>query len=135
MNMSDLKTKLTNFLSGDLATETDAMLTSMGYVKADSIKPETPVDAEAIKAEAVKAGREAAMKDVSDILDMCALAGTMAKATDLIQSGASVETIRKQLVDAKAEEAKGTEIKNNVSPLNTGEVNPVIADAMRRAGK
>ncbi len=137
MNMSDLKTKLSNFLSGDLSAETETMLAELGYSKQPAT-PE-PVDVDAIKSEATtagrKEGREAAMKDIAEILDLCALAGSIDKAADLIQTGASVETVRKQLVDAKAAEQDGKEIRNTISPTMTGDHNPLIADAMKRAGK
>ena len=137
MQMSDLKIKLSNFLSGDLSAETETMLSELGYAK-KTATPD-PVDVDAIKSEAAtagrKEGREAAMKDVAEILDLCTLAGSIDKAANLIQAGTTVETIRKQLVDAKASEQEGNEIRNTISPTMTGDHNPLIADALRRAGK
>ena len=148
MNMTDMKTTLKSFLSGDLSTETEAMLETMGFIKKGTEQPAAAIDTDAIKLEATKAGkaegvaeglatgrtegRASAVADAKSILDMCALSGKLDKAASFITSGATVETVRAQLVDTKAEEQKGTEIKSAVSPLTTGDVNPVIAEAIKR---
>ena len=143
MNMSDLKNTLKSFLSGDLTSETEKMVEGMGFVKKEAIQAPAPapeaeaeVDVEAITATATEAGkklgRESAMEQITEILNMCALAGKMDKAVEMITSGATIETIRKTLIDQKADEQKGEEIRNNISPLTTGDENPVIAEAIRR---
>ena len=145
MNMSDMKNTIKSFLSGDLKAETETMFSGLGFEKkaeAKAPEPETPpilepkVDVDAITTAATEAGKieshKSAMDQITEILNMCALAGKMDKAVEMISSGATIETIRKQLIDAKAEEQKGSEIKNNISPLTTGDVNPVIAEAIRR---
>ena len=71
---------------------------------------------------------------VNGIHDICALAGQEKMAPAMIQKGTTVEAARTEVMAAKAAGTERTQIRSTVSGLSTGEVNPVVADAKKRAG-
>lgn len=145
MNLSDLKTGLSQFLSGDLKAETETALSTLGFVRKTEAA-EMP-DVDAIKVEAETSGKTAgieegkaegakvAMATATEIMNLCIVDGKPDLAIELIRSGASIDGAREKLLALKADEDKTKGIKSTVGALSTGSTNPLLADAMRRAGK
>ena len=148
MNLSDLKIKLGSFLSGDLKAETETMLETMGYVKKpeevtpepETVAPEVPaqeqVDVEKIKAdakaEALKEANDEASR-VKEITEACILAGKESLLPGFIENKSmTVEAVKKQILDGRATDVDKNTTVSTVDPFNSGEVNPVIAEATRR---
>ena len=85
--------------------------------------PATPVanaapDTAKIAADARAEGEQAAMARVTEIMDLCALAGAADKAAGLIASGKSVADIRKELVTARATAGDGIDNRQPTSGAN-----------------
>ena len=120
-------------LEGLIATpDTDAAaaLAELGYVpRAEG----EPVDVEKLTADAEARGRKEAQTRMEGILDLCLLGGVPEMAHTLIKDGATVEQSRKRILDHKAAKSGKDEIISTVTPTNTGEVNPLLADARKRA--
>ena len=152
MNFSDLKIKLTSFLSGDLKAETEAMLSTMGYGKTETVDVEkikadaiATVDVEKIKADAAEAAKKEAdtagalrgstetRASAVEILDLCALAGTPGMASELIKSGDTAEAAKEKIIAAKADSSLDNDINSQHSGLNTGGINPLLASCQKAA--
>ena len=73
---------------------------------------------------------------VKEILGLCEVAGVhdLAFVQGLLTDGVTTEQARTKILEAKADQSKQTHIFSTVSALSTGEVNPLLADAKRRAG-
>jgi len=89
---------------------------------------ETPADAEA---KGKEAGAVEAVRVATDIIELCALGGKPEMAKDMIGARISVDEAKKRILEAKA--ASGPEIISTVGAISTGEVNPLLMDAKRRA--
>ena len=111
----------------------DAIAAGLG-VKAEQLAG----DAKSIDFAVLKtAMKEDAAKDITaritQIMEMCTLAGAEKQALGYITSNAAIEDIRKQIVEGKAASDARAGIRSTVSATSTGEVNPLIADAQKRA--
>jgi signal peptide peptidase SppA len=119
-------------LQGLMATpnvDIAAALAELGFVpKAE----EAPADIEALTADAEARGRKDAQTTMTGILDLCLLGGVPEMANVLLKEGATVEEARKKILDYKASKDGKNEIISTVTPTNTGEVNPLLADARKR---
>lgn len=134
MNQNELKTQLEGLITTP-GLDAEAALEELGFVAKPSGEPEPAVDLEAARKEAAETAAAEALGRVRGILDLCALAGMPEMAATLIREDLSVEDARKRILEARAEESSRQEIVSTVSALSTGEVNPLLADARRRAGK
>lgn len=67
------------------------------------------------------------------ILESCSLAKTPDLALDLICDGSSIETAHKMIMTVLAERTNSTTIISTVNPQKNGSINPVLADARKRA--
>lgn len=111
-----------------------SILGELGYVP----KPATGEailawDIEKIKEEAKKQGRESALKDILTILDICTLGNADPQAASgFIRDGLGPEKARENVLKALATEAQKSQIRSTVSPLSTGEINPLVQDARKR---
>ncbi len=85
--------------------------------------------------EGIEKGKTESQTRAVQIMELCSLAKTdMASAMDYVKDTAlGVEDARKKVIDARAEADKQTAIKSTVGPLSTGEKNPLIEDARKRA--
>ena len=128
MNQEELSSQLEALITTP-GVDADAALLSLGYVPQAS-----EINVEAIIAEATEKGRQEATARVMGILDLCKLAGMPEMAVSLIKDNATVEEARKKIIDAKADESGKDEIISTIGALTTGEVNPILADAQKRAG-
>lgn len=130
MDANEVKGKLSAILeAGD---EAEKALAEAGYVPASEAKP----DIEKIKAEAFKAGASAELARFAEIFDLCELAGLSDAGVirGMIADGTSAAEARKKIIDAKAEQDDGRNIRSTHGGLNNGGVNPLVANARKRAG-
>ncbi|MBF0395767.1 MAG: S49 family peptidase [Desulfobacterales bacterium] len=137
MEISELKQGLESFIGdGSKKAEVITMLSDLGFKEANSIESSiTQAKGEGEK-EGKKEGEKQALSRVSEILELCNLAGMPHIANSLItDSSLSIESARKKIIEAKASQSMETEIRTTVHPLSTGEVNPLLNDAKRRAAK
>jgi ClpP class serine protease len=109
----------------------------------------TKADAEALVAAAevtarqeghaagVDEGRESGRQDARamaiEILEVCSLAGMEQLATALIKEGTTVEDARARCLSEKARESERTQILSTIGAVSGEGVNPLIADAKKRA--
>lgn len=75
--------------------------------------------------------------DTQEILSLCKLAGVtdIGFAVSLVSDGISIKQAKEKILQAKADDSDQNEIFSTVGAISTGEVNPLIADAKRRARK
>lgn len=111
-----------------LQAESDALL----IARDEDNEKKLATAIEKAKAEGVTEGAEESRKMVVSILELCAVAGNEKIGLKLISEGVTEEDARKQLIKAQTDETK-EQIISTVNPLNTGETNPLLADAERRA--
>ena len=79
--------------------------------------------------DAIKAERDRC----TDILEACAIAKTPDLAMDLISDGSTIETTHKMIMTVLAERSTAQTIRSAVNPARSGQTNPLLADAKRRA--
>jgi ClpP class serine protease len=85
-------------------------------------------------AEGRETGRQEAQTRATEILEVCALAALEKDALGYVKDTAlSVENVRAKVVEAQAAAADATKIRSTVSATSTGEVDPLLADARKRA--
>ena len=70
-----------------------------------------------------------------DIVEMCDVAGMPELAGAMIRDGLTLDEAKSAILDAKAKAAAQASIISTVGPLSTGESNPLLADAKKRAEK
>ena len=71
----------------------------------------------------------------ADIVEICNAAGMPELAGAMIRDGLTLDEAKNAILDAKAKAAAQASIISTVGPLSTGEVNPLLADAKKRAEK
>ena len=69
----------------------------------------------------------------ADIVEICDAAQMPELAGIFIRDGLTIDEVKSAILDAKARAAAQTPIVSTVGPLSTGEINPLIADAKKRA--
>ena len=69
-----------------------------------------------------------------DIVEMCEIAGMPELAGAMIRDGLTLDEAKSAILDAKAKAAAQASIISTVGPLSTGESNPLLEDAKKRAG-
>jgi signal peptide peptidase SppA len=77
-----------------------------------------------------------AVSQVNEVLSLCQVAGVndLGFVQGLISEGLTLKQASEKILEAKADEASNSQIFSTVSALSTGEANPLLADAKRRAG-
>ena len=82
-----------------------------------------------------KAGCDESLARARGILEACNLAGMDGKfaLTLISDESTTVEAAGPKILEAKAEASKNSQISSTVSATTTGAVNPLLADAQRRA--
>jgi len=86
------------------------------------------------RADLEPAGLEPAPTTVGDIVDLCDVAGMPELAGAMIRDKLTLDDAKSAILDAKAKAAAQTSIISTVGPLASGESNPLLADAKKRAG-
>ncbi len=142
--------KITNAFKDAKPEEIEKTMVGFGYVLKEGMVTQEGVAAklaeqtkgheaemvsavEKAKSEGKIEGADDAKKAAVSILELCAVAGNKDLGLKLVSEGATEEEARKQLIKAQASETEGQNIISTVNPLNTGETNPLLADAERRA--
>ena len=137
MDSKELKKTLEPLMSeADIKT----VLSGFGYMHKDE-QPLFDVDkikqdmeaAQKETLEQFKADHEAAMARIKEITDTCLLADMPQMISEMIASDKDIDEVKRAVLKAKEEEVSQTEIVSTVGATSTGDVNPVIADAKRRA--
>lgn len=124
-----LKTDLRALLAGKKPEEIAEAMASFNYVPKQTERAENKPAQEG--ADVPQSGQ------AEQILGLCELAGVkdLTFVSGLIKEGVTVEQARTKILEAKANASEQNQIFSTVSALTTGEVNPLLADAKRRAGK
>lgn len=142
--------KITSAFKDAKPEEIEKAMIGFGYVKKEGMATEEDVSAklaeqaksheaetakavEKAKSESKAEGANDAKKAVVSILELCAVAGNEKLGLKLISEGVTEEDARKQLIKAQTNEENENQVISTVNPLNTGETNPLLADAERRA--
>lgn len=81
--------------------------------------------------DAIKAERDRC----TDILEACGIAKTPDLAMDLISDGSTIETTHKMIMTVLSERSTAQTIRSAVNPARSGQTNPLLADARRRADR
>ena len=130
ITMSDpknFKLNLTAILKDKPEEEVKTELGTLGYI------PKTDIpDTDKIKKEAISAGKNEAMTYAKEIIGLCDLADMLRLSASLIEKNVTIEDARKTILEAKAAESGKNEIISTVGATGTGEISPLIKDAMRR---
>ena len=85
------------------------------------------------RAEGLEAGRKEVHERVTEIMDLCALAGTEKEAFGYIREvSLSVDDVRSKVVEAQAGAAERTRIRSTVSATSTGAVNVLLGNILHR---
>lgn len=127
-----IKQQLENLLREN-AEETVSALAEIGYVPRESASHEEPEDTVKIASEAATKARKEALEEVMRIIEACDLADRPKLAGTLIAEGVTVEEACARLAAEKAKDAERDTIRSTVGAVSTGEVNPLLADARKRA--
>lgn len=109
-----------------------ALATELGFVPASAMPDVEKIKADAFTAGQIEGAKQAAMA-AAEIVELCQLSGTLGLAVGILNSGANLQDAKKAILDEKAKQASQQNINSTVGPLTTGEVNPLIEDAKRRA--
>ena len=142
--------KVTNAFKDAKPEEIEQVMSGFGYIlkvgmvseeelrtqmetQATKLANEQTVASETARADGKLEGKEDAKKAAVSILELCAVAGDNDLALKMVSEGVAEEEARKQLIAAKSEESGSQTVISTVNPLNTGETNPLLADAERRA--
>lgn len=70
----------------------------------------------------------------AEIVDLCEASGVPEFAGVFIRDGLSVDVVKGAILEAKAKALSEQTILSTISPMTTGDVNPLLADAKKRAG-
>jgi ClpP class serine protease len=84
--------------------------------------------------EGQESGRKEAMAFALEIMEVCALAGMEKMAPALIARETKVEDARAEVMAEKAKESERTQIRSTIGGTGAEGVNPLMADAKKRAG-
>ena len=68
-------------------------------------------------------------------MEICDIAGMPELAGAMIRDGLTLDEAKSAILDAKAKAAEEATIISTVGPLASGEINPLLADAKKRAEK
>lgn len=112
----------------------DAVQLSGDLTKIDFTKLGVATAASAISAAELRVKKET-LAYVQSIHEMCSLGGMEKMAPTLIAKETKVEEARAQILAAKAAGSADNPIQSTVGPVGTGGVNPLLADAKKRAGQ
>lgn len=70
-----------------------------------------------------------------DILEACRIANVPTASIDLISDGSSLETAHKMIMNMMAERSKAQSVVSAINPQHSGNKNPLLEDAKRRAAR
>jgi len=125
MNLNEVK----DFIYQALAESMSEVKKMLEGIEARLIEPALVIDPPDT------ADTGSAISTAGDIVEMCDLAGMPELAGAIIRDGLTLDEAKSAILDAKAKAAEKAPIISTVGPLSTGEVNPLLADAKKRAEK
>jgi hypothetical protein len=117
---------------------TQALVESMAEVKTilDGLEARLTGTAPLIEPPATtEPDRETPIATAADIVEICNAAGMPELAGAMIRDGLTLDETKSAVLDAKAKAADEANIRSTVGPLTSGEINPLLADAKKRAEK
>lgn len=135
-----LLTELRTLIAGKEDKDVEAAFASVGFLPKKN-EPKTDIDA--LKAEAMEAGKiagaeeaqAAEQKRITAIMEKCQLAQVSNPKFISEILALTPEEAGKKIIEAQADEASRREIFSMVNPISAGTPNPLIADAKKRGGK
>ena len=125
MNLNEVK----DFIYQALAESMSEVKKMLEGIEARLIEPALVIDPPDT------ADTGSAISTAGDIVEICDLAGMPELAGAIIRDGLTLDEAKSAILDAKAKAAEKAPIISTVGPLSTGEVNPLLADAKKRAEK
>jgi len=125
MNLNEVK----DFIYQALAESMSEVKKMLEGIEARLIEPALVIDPPDT------ADTGSAISTAGDIVEICDLAGMPELAGAMIRDGLTLDEAKSAILDAKAKAAEKAPIISTVGPLSTGEVNPLLADAKKRAEK
>lgn len=153
-SMQSLIEKLRAITANEPAEAVAKALAEMGFVPKDQaqgisiqqqnldaiaaaldLKPEQLIgDLNGVNFTAIQEKAEkSARAQIISVLEVCALGGQEKLAMELVTAGATKEDAQKKVHEAKAAGSRQQTVKSTVAATTTGEMNPLIEDASRRA--
>ena len=126
-------TKQIETILGEDGVKAEEVMSGLGYALQSDMESKHQKEIQAAKDEAAVT-IDAAVQRVNEITDICLLAEKPEMIKGFLEGEMSVEDVRKAVMDAKAK-ASPPEIISTVGAISTGEVNPLIANAKKRASK
>jgi signal peptide peptidase SppA len=138
MNLKAMFEKVKAAWSSAPAEEKKEVLSELGAVEVPQgsvVLQQTELDKKIqdAKTDGTKEGTAAANEKAAMIIDICALGGMPQLAGGYIKEGLEPDAVRQKVLEAKAAKDKRTHIVSTVSALGTGDVNPLLDDAKKRA--
>ena len=125
MNLNEVKDFINHALAESM-TEVKKLLEGIEARLIEPVIDSSETTDSAAVATAVGAG---------DIVEMCDIAGMPELAGAMIRDGLTLDEAKSAILDAKAKAAEKAPIISTVGPLATGESNPLLEDAKKRAQK
>ena len=136
MNLNDVKDCVNQALAESMS-EVKKMLEEQHHalevIEARFNPPDTVI-AGLDRADLEPAGLEPAPTTVGDIVDLCDVAGMPELAGAMIRDKLTLDDAKIAILDTKAKAAAQSSIISTVGPIASGESNPLLADAKKRAG-
>lgn len=120
-------------LESTLVDDTKNVSTTAADPKA-STQPISPNDIDALVQARVKEAITAERERCVAILEACTIAEVINSAKEYLSDGSTLETAHKMIMAVLAERSNQTTVTSTVNPAVSGETNPLLADAKRRAG-
>jgi hypothetical protein len=140
MNLNEVKDFITQALAQSLA-EVKTMIEKQSVALAEQSRSLDGIEARLMN-ELLPASKPSDATDADsaatiagDIVEMCDIAGMPELAGAMIRDGLTLDEAKSAILDAKAKAAEKAPIISTVGPLFTGEVNPLLEDAKKRAEK
>ena len=132
MNLNEVKDFITQALAEsflEVKTMLAEQVQALEGIEARLLKELLPAE------EPPAPGPAATTAGVGVIVEICDVAGMPELAGAMIRDGLTLDEAKRAILDARAKAAEKAPIISTVGPLATGEDNPLLADAKKRAEK
>jgi len=132
--MKTFKEKLEALLKEHPESETGPALAEMGFVrKVEGAEVLTRDQVEKIKADARAEAITEHTEQAVSVAEMCGLSDTSHLLPSLLKDNVPPEEAKKRILTEKAKMSDGNAVRTTVGALSTGEVNPLVKNAEKRA--
>ncbi|MEW6505513.1 MAG: S49 family peptidase [Chloroflexota bacterium] len=108
----------------------DGIMAELGYIKANEIP-----DVESVRSEAMENGRKQEREQIIEVLEACMLGGYFKGAVDLVRNGATAQEAKQAILEWKAKEGGGDDIRSTVGADGTSEARALSEFVMRSMQK